>query len=208
LAAPTAPESNTHHAEAQINAHAKLPQIKALKRPALTVSTSETVEFLDSKPPAVESPADPKVNIPFSVKEGETPRRVMLERRKREYAHQDLDALFQALTTPAFSLADDEKTKIEEMLGVSPGKSIHDVLSLDLFDNTDLETRTIAEWLDVSEKDFKKQYGTVLAKESLEASVLDQGAWMRGRVTGYNKETHSWLFSPLQGEQRQVNRYL
>ena len=187
--------------------HAKLPQIKALKRPEVVLSpTHAKVE--ESTPVSAKSesdyPIEPKVNIPYSVKEGETPRRVILERKKRQYAHEELNGLFSSMKKPSITLSEEEEKQVNAALGAEQG--IDAVLPLDLFDNNDLETRTVHEWLGLTEKEFKKLPGTVNAAAPLESCAMIGDTWTKGSIVGYNKLTGKWIFS-AQESQSELNRY-
>jgi hypothetical protein len=68
---------------------------------------------------------------PFRTRNGETPRRVQIERKKRAFAQLDVDALFRA-------------TPDADALVAAPH-----ALPLEAFDDTDHEVRASAEWLQV-----------------------------------------------------------
>ena len=81
--------------------------------------------------PKILSPSEPKVMIPFHTKAGEVPRQVQIERKKRLYALQDINQLL------------DER---KDVLSEKKVEVANSTLSLELFDNTDYESRNQREW--------------------------------------------------------------
>ncbi|GAX80571.1 hypothetical protein CEUSTIGMA_g8008.t1 [Chlamydomonas eustigma] len=84
---------------------------------------------------AADSHLLPKVMVPFETRPGETPRKVQIQRKQRLFAQQDLPILIQQ--EQAF-------TGIAHLDGKAASNS---VLALEVFDNTDFESRTPSEWI-------------------------------------------------------------
>ncbi|GLC56009.1 hypothetical protein PLESTB_001054700 [Pleodorina starrii] len=68
----------------------------------------------------------PKVMAPFETRSGETPRKVLIQRKRRQFAAQDVAALVQG-----------------EGVAATP----EELFPLEIFDNTNYETRTHPEWV-------------------------------------------------------------
>ena len=90
---------------------------------------------------------DPKVMIPFQAPFGHTPRRVAIQRKKREFAAHDIDALLRE----RYGISGAEALMPAAMAAARAGNVasgvLNSVLAIDLFDNTDYDTHRAAEWI-------------------------------------------------------------
>jgi dynein heavy chain len=94
---------------------------------------------------------EPKVMCPFETKEGVTPRKIEIERLKRQFATQNLQQiLLQKLA--ALELPHSPKNLLELLNDNdhANGISAEGMLPLHLFDNSLFDCRTVDDWLDMS----------------------------------------------------------
>eukprot|EP01028_Stygiella_incarcerata_P009150 TRINITY_DN426_c0_g1_i1.p1 TRINITY_DN426_c0_g1~~TRINITY_DN426_c0_g1_i1.p1 ORF type:complete len:4140 (-),score=1088.60 TRINITY_DN426_c0_g1_i1:191-12610(-) len=101
---------------------------------------------------------EPKVRLPFKKEPGQVPRRVEIERRRRVYQAVDIEGLF---PTP---------------------KSQDGYLPLESFDDTEFDSRTDAEWLDMLKK-TNRIPGKV---------YIEEIGWKDCYMTGINVEEKLW----------------
>jgi dynein heavy chain len=106
---------------------------------------------------------------PFVTLPGETPRKVVIERKKRLFAEQDIAALL-------------EREGIAAGLDAATGKGLLGAVPLELFDDSEYDTRTPEEWLAVAKA---TKPGSSLAP----AKGLIAGRWVPCAVTGYSEQT-------------------
>ena len=92
---------------------------------------------------------EPKVQLPFETKPGETPRKIEVERKKRLFSTQNIQMLI-----------DKEIQRIFGLKEISPYAQL---LSYETFDDTEFEQRTLEEWLDLKPKEISD----LLSEESV-----------------------------------------
>ena len=99
---------------------------------------------------------DPKVQVPYKVDSGMTPRKLEIERRKRHYTKlgKNFDSLLtqQSINTQELMPITDH-TSNALLSSSSRGESSTPVfpsfLPLEIFDNTEFDSRTPKEWLEL-----------------------------------------------------------
>ncbi|KAJ3097759.1 hypothetical protein HK100_005262, partial [Physocladia obscura] len=79
---------------------------------------------------------EPKVQLPFESRAGQTPRKIEIERRKRLFSNQRIDELIATALATNFGTAGDD---------IFARK-----LPLSAFDDSEFDQRTVAEWMDMS----------------------------------------------------------
>ena len=100
---------------------------------------------------------DPKVQIPYKVDSGKTPRKVEMERRRRQYARQagTIDGLLHELkvsTQDLMPVADHTARALLDFSGKGhPTPTFPSFLPLEVFDNTEFDCRTPEEWVALGE---------------------------------------------------------
>ena len=134
--------------------------------------------------PAIE----PKVISPFVTRPGHIPRKIEIERKKRLYATQDIEALLGAKGVDYSNPLVTTLGNIKQGLPCMP---------LEAFDNVDFEIRTPAEWLERGIKSDGSQGG--LPAKALQLQADGSGQWGQCKVVGYSEEKHKleveWLSS-------------
>ncbi|GLI62391.1 hypothetical protein VaNZ11_005010 [Volvox africanus] len=109
----------------------------------------------------------PKVMAPFETRSGETPRKVLIQRKRRQFASQDVSALV-------------------EGEGIKPAPE--ELFPLEVFDNTNYETRTHLEWV-------PRRPGV---PPTSARALLDEGAggggpaWVPCTVVDYNEAANAY----------------
>ena len=132
---------------------------------------------------------EPKVQLPFETKPGETPRKIEIERKKRLFSNQNNKLLIENEITVSF--------------GGKDRSAYAQMLPLEVFDNTEFESRTIDEWLDlkVSEAksiDVDEWVDTSApkhvrhAKIPIPALALRRNVWLSCLVTAYDSMLQLW----------------
>ena len=98
---------------------------------------------------------DPKVQVPYYVDSGKTPRKVEIERRKRQYRRQacDVDSLLRELkvsTQDLMPVADHTAKALLNFSGKGPPTpTFPSFFPLEVFDNTEFDCRTLEEWVEL-----------------------------------------------------------
>jgi len=98
---------------------------------------------------------DPKVQVSYYVDNGKTPRKVEIERRKRQYRRQacDVDSLLRELkvsTQDLMPVADHTAKALLNFSGKGPlTLTFPSFLPLEVFDNTEFDCRTPEEWVEL-----------------------------------------------------------
>ena len=97
---------------------------------------------------------DPKVQVPYKVDSGMTPRKLEIERRKRQYSKlsKDLESLLvqHCVSTQELMPITDRTSKAllsSSTRGSDPTPVFPSFLPLEIFDNTEFDSRTPEEWL-------------------------------------------------------------
>ena len=117
----------------------------------------------------------PKVFVPYVTKPGHTPRRVAVERKKKEFDSQDISALLQFHGINAEMM--EESRAIDEL---APHDSLNQVLPLSFFDDDTYEMYSPQEWI-------RKGRGAVPAK------TMSAGKWVQCVVKTYNAESKTFI---------------
>ncbi|EFJ44217.1 dynein heavy chain 2, partial [Volvox carteri f. nagariensis] len=111
----------------------------------------------------------PKVMAPFETRSGETPRKVLIQRKRRQFAAQDVAALVQSE-------------------GVPPTSEEH--FPLEIFDNTNYESRTHPEWVP------RRPGAPPTSARALVRAGTDDGAgglaWVPCTVIDYNEAANAY----------------
>ena len=97
---------------------------------------------------------DPKVQVPYKVDSGMTPRKLEIERRKRQYSKlsKDFDSLLiqHCVSTQELMPITDRTSKAllsSSTRDSDPTPVFPSFLPLEIFDNTEFDSRTPEEWL-------------------------------------------------------------
>ena len=97
---------------------------------------------------------DPKVQVPYKVDSGMTPRKLEIERRKRQYSKlsKDFNSLLiqHCVSTQELMPITDHTSKAllsSSTRGSDPTPVFPSFLPLEIFDNTEFDSRTPEEWL-------------------------------------------------------------
>jgi dynein heavy chain len=137
---------------------------------------------------------EPKVQLPFETKPGETPRKIEIERKKRLFSTQNIQILIEK--------------EIKSIFGNREISSYAQLLSYETFDDTEFEQRTREEWLNLQNSADSKE---ILAEESvgdwvdktaakhiifpkipIPAVALCRRAWLPCLVTAYDSVKDLW----------------
>ncbi|TPX58491.1 hypothetical protein PhCBS80983_g03079 [Powellomyces hirtus] len=168
---------------------------------------------------------EPKVMLPFIAQPGQTPRKIEIERKKRLFCKQNIgELIYKALEDLKQKLAEEKAANQPPDLhaaphkhddGPTPSVTLSDFLPLDNFDNSEYESRDIAEWLDMEtygandevsvlnktrlnlRRDAQKattdasgmQYATI----PVPAQAFNGTIWRDCLVTAYNWTTKLWM---------------
>lgn len=134
---------------------------------------------------------EPKVQVPYIGKPGKAPRKVAIERLKKQYASEKLETLLESCGVPETVFAD-----------LIPGRDdTAGTFNLGLFDDRDYETRSPEAWMELCDAASKSSVGGLSAKVNLGAG------WTACTVTGWDVE-HNWLTVtiPAEAEPHRVHR--
>ena len=104
---------------------------------------------------------DPKVQVPYKVDSGNTPRKLEIERRKRQYSRlaKDLESLLTQhnVGTQELMPITDRSSKAllsSSSRGGDSSPVFPSFLPLEIFDNTEFDSRTPEEWLKLGKFDL------------------------------------------------------
>ena len=100
---------------------------------------------------------DPKVQVPYKVDSGNTPRKLEIERRKRQYSRQaqNLESLLtqhHVRTQELMPITDRSSKALLQSSSTHSDDStpvFPSFLPLEIFDNTEFDSRTPEEWLEL-----------------------------------------------------------
>lgn len=112
---------------------------------------------------------EPKVQTPYIVRDGQVPRKIEVERRKREYAAQDLTALLQeggGLDPADLLPAGPFRAEVARLPTRRSG-----FLPLEYFDDVEYDVRTPEEWISLG-----KETGVVRGVPARALACLDAAA--------------------------------
>ncbi|KXS21750.1 hypothetical protein M427DRAFT_107149 [Gonapodya prolifera JEL478] len=166
---------------------------------------------------------EPKVLLPYENRAGQTPRKVEIERRKRLYAKQDISEILEGLGVTRAMMCAEEKFSVEPqsehgstMLGEPDSTPQYTTsppfLPMSLFDNTEFETRSTSEWLNLNRSNgaggtdgsdqtqltthmfspTSSTRRTQWASPSIPAKAFHNGDWHNALVMGYNPTKDVW----------------
>jgi hypothetical protein len=119
--------------------------------PPAGVSSSASASSLPSI--ASLSRLEPKVLVPYEQRPGKPPRRIEIERKKRLYAAQDLEALLQRAGVNYNQYRVDQDHASGNV----------SYLALEIFDNTDFESRQAKEWIELGRNEINITRGLAAA---------------------------------------------
>lgn len=102
---------------------------------------------------------EPKVQLSFETKPGETPRKIEIERKKRLFSTQSIQLLIDHEVKKAF--------------GTKEISNYSQLLNYETFDNTEFEQRTLEEWLDLK---MDNAAGDILIPEESTGEWVDKTA--------------------------------
>jgi dynein heavy chain len=149
----------------------KLEIAKAIQQPVLNITNSKTIEY--QKRSVIEpiinyrKALEPKVMLPFETRIDETPRKIDIERKKRQYSSNDIGELVEKelgkLKDRGLLAQNSHHFRISKKLGIDLLKEdaaadnskdqintdISHVLPLEIFDNTEFDCRTPDDWLNM-----------------------------------------------------------
>lgn len=123
----------------------------------------------------------PKLQVPWATVPGQPPRIVRLEREKKYYAEQDVEQLLRDEGID-FSLPDPAGPDLYPCrLG----------MPLEIFDNTDFETRNPEEWVALGQRENRG----VPAKVFHEGGEVGAGRWVPAEMREYDAASETYLVS-------------
>ena len=138
---------------------------------------------------------EPKVQLPFEGKPGDTPRKIEIERKKRLFSTQNIQSLIENAVKNIFEEKDISQYSQQ--------------LNYEIFDDTEFEQRTITEWLNLkldnesSESleennqvddwvDKSAPKHILFAKLPIPAVALRRKSWIPCLVTAYDTLKNLW----------------
>ncbi|VDD79452.1 unnamed protein product [Mesocestoides corti] len=144
-----------------------------------------------------ESSFEPKVQVPFYVKPGQCPRKLVIERKRREYERHNLERLLEErhkiltrnlMPKPAFDYRDKQRAWDR-------------YLFLEIFDDEDYDCRTPSDWLALGlVGKVRKPIPAIALLPGVETpedvdmrSVEVSWHWQKCAVIDYNWNTKKWL---------------
>ena len=106
------------------------------------------------------------MQVPYKVDSGRTPRKLEIERRKRQYAgNKDIDSLLRELGVKAQELMPVADHTSKALLGGGRGRpmpTFPSFLPLEVFDNLEFDCRTPEEWVALGE--MSQELGLVFTR--------------------------------------------
>jgi len=134
---------------------------------------------------------EPKVQLPFKTEPNQVPRKIEIERRKRAYAEYNITKLIEESGVCINSLMPSSEIKMK----IAPGAKHLDAdcdpfLPLEVFDNTEYDSRTPREWLALGkEPDGQKPVpGKALLPSGIVKDGVKQYEWVDIGMTAYDKK--------------------
>jgi len=119
---------------------------------------------------------EPKVQVPFKTKPGETPRKIQIERKKRLYSEQNIELL---LAHQGIKYSEPPVSSLAALRFSS------EVLPLECFDNSDFEERSPETWMSYA-VDPKTNEFVGLPAKALFLLPNGSGQWRQATVVGYD----------------------
>ncbi|XP_055077981.1 dynein axonemal heavy chain 1 [Periophthalmus magnuspinnatus] len=137
----------------------------------------------------------PKVQLPYETVPGKIPRKLEIERRRREYSQLKIEHLLEENGIDSNNLMPKcQESSNDCVSSVSP------YLPLEIFDNVEFDCRTPEDWLSLGVTEGSSDRKPIPAKALLPTEVsFDSGAltqeynWQLVGVLDYNKETSLYL---------------
>ena len=137
---------------------------------------------------------EPKLQLAYKTEPGQPPRQVLLEREKRFYAEQDLEELLRQEGVDFSHGGDPGGEEFATSLG----------LPLELFDNTEFDSRTPEDWEAMGKAEDKGVPSKVLWANDDEAPG---SSWVEGMMLGYDPETTTYSVARISdGAEKRVPR--
>ncbi|KAF6028266.1 DNAH1 [Bugula neritina] len=160
---------------------------------------------------------EPKVQLPFYTEPGQCPRKIEIERRKRHYQSQNLEALLaeRGISTESL-MPKDEDEEPTVILNADPENPAPFATFLDLetFDNSEYDTRTPEEWLAIGQDgDVRKPIpakALLPAKNPIYAKfdIRDPGikwVWYNVGVLDYDLDTNLYYVQKVNNKHRIID---
>ncbi|XP_076826201.1 dynein axonemal heavy chain 1-like isoform X3 [Clavelina lepadiformis] len=159
----------------------------------------------------------PKVQTPYYVPPGEVPRKIEIERGKRLYSKQRLSSLLQVKGIDNNKLMpkrypDDHKVQLNKSPDPAPFPPF---LPLEIFDNTEFDCRTPADWLELgfeAESNIRKPVpakALLPTEDRVDKSDLKDPTlvykWFNVGMLDYNSEQNLWLVQKVDDQGRILN---
>ncbi|TPX59753.1 hypothetical protein SpCBS45565_g07659 [Spizellomyces sp. 'palustris'] len=137
---------------------------------------------------------EPKVMLPFASRPGQTPRKIEIERKKRLFSQQNIGDLIHSALAPIRQTAsvthlDNSKDNTNDLSNSKQSQPLSnpvtdtnfgDFLPLEIFDDTEFESRDLHEWLDM------ETYG--VKEEPLVSKVESTRPKVQRQSTGFKTE--------------------
>ncbi|KAK1936683.1 Dynein heavy chain 1 [Phytophthora citrophthora] len=187
IVAPGSPKSPTRRTVIKNSSHISSPTSFVQLPTGFSVGGGQVISTVD---PAEreDGEVEPKVFVPYERVPNLPPRKVEVERKKRQYEAVDVDALLK--TRMADFQASPVYQKVE-MDDSGTAKLIIDSLDLHLFDDESYEIRELTEWIRLGRRrDGSVRIPVTAAYYNIRGAV---NAWCEAFVMGFNEETK--LFS-------------
>ncbi|XP_044749962.1 dynein axonemal heavy chain 1-like [Coccinella septempunctata] len=183
-----------------------LPKLVKPIKPLFLAPAERWITFLEDK--QISFPVEtfkPKVQLQHQVEIGDLPRNVAIERKRRQYAAQNIADILQDLEVSPKSLIPVDSS-VPYMANTMQAMNF---LPLELFDNEKFETRTPESWLEhgVVEGVRHPIPGKAFLKiqDPMETSKEQNYDWINVAVTDYLPESQLWSVLTLDGSQRTFN---
>ncbi|TTB85611.1 Dynein heavy chain 1, axonemal [Bagarius yarrelli] len=113
----------------------------------------------------------PKVQLPFICPRGRWPRKIEIEKRRREYLKLDIAQLLTDLNIDSNQLiprsSEDETESYSVSTSTSPSPPVGNYLPLEIFDNEEFDYRRPADWIALGRKQGSRDQKPVPAKAFL-----------------------------------------
>ncbi|XP_048578532.1 dynein axonemal heavy chain 1-like isoform X2 [Nematostella vectensis] len=140
----------------------------------------------------------PKVQLPYKAEMGQVPRKIEIERRKRIYAKQDINNLLEEFGVNTGDLMPREDYNMSvNLTGMTNGDvaPFPSFLPLHIFDDTEYDTRTSEEWINLGMTDGVRK--PVPGKALLPTGKVNDGIkeyeWLEVGALSYDKGSELFL---------------
>ncbi|TMS18883.1 Dynein heavy chain 1, axonemal [Larimichthys crocea] len=154
---------------------------------------------------------EPKVHMPYQTTPGQIPRKLEIERRRREYGHIDIEQLLAEKGIDSTLLVPRHQSSSTEH-DTTPENSVSPFLPLEMLDNEDYDCRTPEDWLALGyaegTKDRKPIPGKALlpTDDNSPSEDTEKYRWHLVGVLDYSKEKHQYLVEKVHQNTKLIDR--